>query len=350
MKRKVLLFGYSRANFGDDLFVYILGKKYQDVDFYIHIKEKKYKKPFNNSENIHCIEDERDLRKIEIDEYDAFCYVGGSIFIESEYAWHEAKEFQWFIKKCKENLKPFFYITCNFGPYQTQEYLEKIRENFKLATGVCVRDKNSYERFKDIETVKYAPDMVLSYKINLPKKDKKTVGISIINLEIRDKLKDKKEMYEDYIKRIIIKFAKRNYKVSLISFCEFEEDKIAIEKIKKLVPEEYKNNVQELMYNGNIEEFIESYGKIKYMICTRFHSLILSILAKQKIYNLCYSKKQSNFINDYKLFKKSVMISNINYDIRLRMYNFRKVSFLKNKKLVNEAEGQFKAFEEWLNG
>ena len=104
------------------------------------------------------------------------------------------------------------------------------------------------------------------------------------------------------------------------------------------------------MYNGNIEEFIESYGKIKYMICTRFHSLILSILAKQKIYNLCYSKKQSNFINDYKLFKKIVMISNINYDIILRMYNFKKVSFMKYKEITNEANGQFQDFERWLNG
>ena len=51
MRKKVLLFGYSRANFGDDLFVYILGKRYQDVDFYIHIKDEKYKRPFNNIDN-----------------------------------------------------------------------------------------------------------------------------------------------------------------------------------------------------------------------------------------------------------------------------------------------------------
>ena len=42
MKKKVLLFGYSRANLGDDLFIYILAKRYQDIQFYIHIKEEKY--------------------------------------------------------------------------------------------------------------------------------------------------------------------------------------------------------------------------------------------------------------------------------------------------------------------
>lgn len=349
MKSKVLLFGYSRANFGDDLFIYMLAKKYEQVEFFIHIKEEKYKKTFYGIENIHCLEEERELRKVEIEQYDAFCYVGGSIFIESEYAWHEAREFQWFIKKCKEQLKPFFYITCNFGPYKTQEYLDKIRENFALATGVCVRDKNTYNLFKDIPTVKYAPDMVLAYQIELPKKETKSVGISIINLEIRDKLKHKQSIYEDFIKRIIIKFAKRGYKVSLVSFCEFEEDKIAMERIKKSVPEEYQKNIKELTYQCDIEKFIEEYSKINYMVCTRFHSLILSILARQKIYNLCYSKKQSNFISDYKLFRKVVMISDIEYEIILRKYHFQKASIIKTKMLAKKAEGQFEAFENWLN-
>ena len=56
MKKKVLLFGYSRVNFGDDFFVYILAKKYANIDFYIHIKEEQYKKPFENIKNIHCLD------------------------------------------------------------------------------------------------------------------------------------------------------------------------------------------------------------------------------------------------------------------------------------------------------
>ena len=42
-KKKVLLFTYSKANFGDDLFVYILANRYKNIEFYIQIQEPKYK-------------------------------------------------------------------------------------------------------------------------------------------------------------------------------------------------------------------------------------------------------------------------------------------------------------------
>lgn len=351
MEKKVLLFVYSRANFGDDFFVYIIANKYKNTQFYIHIREEKYKKSFANLKNVHFLEEEREVRGIDINKYDAFAYVGGSIFIESEYSRHEVKEFNYFIKECNKYNKPFFYITCNFGPYQTQEYLDIVRENFSLCKGVSTRDKKTYELFKDIPTVSYAPDMALMYNIDgiKEKKEKKVVGISVINLGIREDLKSKEDIYNDYIKRIVIKFAKRNYKVKLISFCEFEEDEIAISRIKKIIPEQYLENVEEIFFKGDIEKFIKEYSKIKYMICTRFHSMILSIMLKQKIYNLCYSKKQENVSNDFKLFKKMYRINDLTFETKLRKYEFKKISNKKYMELVEKSKGQLKAFETWLN-
>ena len=54
-------------------------------------------------------------------------------------------------------------------------------------------------------------------------------------------------------------FAKRGYKVSLISFCKPEGDERAIEIVKERIPEEYANSVDLLIYNGNIEEFLKKY-------------------------------------------------------------------------------------------
>ena len=48
-KKKVLLFTYSKANFGDDLFVYILANRYKNIEFYIQIQEPKYKKAFERA-------------------------------------------------------------------------------------------------------------------------------------------------------------------------------------------------------------------------------------------------------------------------------------------------------------
>ena len=162
MKKKVLLFAYAHANLGDNLFIYMILKRYPNVDFYIHLVEEGYDKIYKDFKNIHYLYDGRDISKVNIEEYDAYVYVGGSIFIESEYSMHEVKEFNKFIKKCNEKNKKFYYMSCNFGPYKTKEYLELVRENFSLCSGVCLREKQSYDMFKDIDKVMYAPDMVFS--------------------------------------------------------------------------------------------------------------------------------------------------------------------------------------------
>ena len=104
-KKKVLLFTYSKANFGDDLFVYILANRYKNIEFYIQIQEPKYKKAFENLHNVIILNEAREVDKINVNEFDAFVYVGGSIFIESEYGKHEAKEFNKFIKKVLTKIR-----------------------------------------------------------------------------------------------------------------------------------------------------------------------------------------------------------------------------------------------------
>lgn len=349
--KKILLFTYSKANLGDDLFVYILAKKYSDVEFFVHINDERYKKAFQNLKNLKCLEDAREVKKVNIDDYDAFIYVGGSIFIESEYGRHEAREFNKFIKRVKEKNKPFFYMNCNFGPYMTEEYLNQIRENLEMCEGVCFRDKLSYDLFKDIDSVKCASDLAFLYDYNsfIKLKEKKSIGISVIDVSIREKLKDKELIYLDYIKRIIIKFAKRGYKISLVSFCDFENDEIAIEKIMQQIPNEYKKNVTKLLYKGDLERFLEEYSKFEYMVCTRFHAMILSIIFRQKIYNLIYSDKTKNFINDYRLFRKIDKIENLQFNTYLRMYHFKRVKRFVLNKLKRDSFGQVDLFENWIN-
>lgn len=269
--------------------------------------------------------------------------------MESEYGMHEMKEFNKFIKRCKEKNKKFFYMSCNFGPYKTQEYLDLARENFSLCNGICFRDKKSYELFSDIDKVMYAPDMVFSFKYNQKvEKEKKSIGISVINLQIRENLKEVEAIYNDFIKRIIIKFAKRNYKVYLFSFSEFEKDGEAINNIINLLPEQYKNSVETVIFNEDIDTYLEKYSKVEYMVCGRFHSMILSILFNQKIYNLTYSKKQDNVIEELKLFNRYQEIKDLKYETVLRKYYFKKVNASKLNKISKEAENQFLNLDNWI--
>lgn len=347
---KILLFAYTKVNFGDNLFVYMLVKRYPKIDFYIHVVEEDYKDVYKDIKNLHFLYEDRILDNININEYDAYIYVGGSIFIESEYGMRELKDFNRFIKQCKKNQKSFFYMSCNFGPYQSQEYFDIARENFMLCDGICFRDEKSYNLFKDIEKVKYAPDMAFNFKNEKVKKIKKSVGISVIDLLIRDNLKQYINEYNDFIKRIIIKFAKRNYTVYLFSFSQFEKDDVAIERIIEQVPEVYKENIKVVKFDSNIETFLEEYGKVEYMVCGRFHSMILSILYNQKIYNITYSKKQDNVIEELKLFGKYQPINKITYDTILRTYYFKKINHFKKRKLLKMSEGQFENLDNWLLG
>lgn len=350
-RKKILLFAYTKVNLGDNLFIYLLLKRYPNIDFYIHVVEKEYENVYKNFDNLHYIYEGRDINKVNIEEFDAYLYIGGSIFMESEYGMHEIKEFNKFIKKCKENNKKFFYMSCNFGPYKTQEYVDLARKNFSLCDGICFRDKKSYNLFKDIPSVRYAPDMAFSFNIDKEKykMKEKTIGISVISLEIREKLKHLEGQYNDFIKRIIIKFAKRDYKVCLFSFSQFEKDDEAIKKIIEMVPEEYKDKVEVVLFDSDIEQYLEKYAKMEYMVCSRFHAMILSILFGQKIYNLTYSKKQDNVIKELKLFRKYQQIQNMTFETVLRNWYFKSVGQTKLKRIAKKAEKQFLDLEQWIN-
>ena len=66
---------------------------------------------------------------------------------------------------------------------------------------------------------------------------------------------------------------------------------------------EFLNNpkVEEVRYDGDIDKFLNTYSQMEYMICARFHAIILSCLCKQKMFVMSYSKKIDNVINDLEL-------------------------------------------------
>ena len=80
---------------------------------------------------------------------------------------------------------------------------------------------------------------------------------------------------------------------------------------------------------------------MQYMVAGRFHSMILSILYNQKIYNLTYSTKQDNVIKELKLFKRFYTIKDLTYSTILRKYYFKKVYRNKLSRIAKKSEDQF---------
>lgn len=340
-KKKVFLMAYARKNFGDDLFIQMILKRNPQNDYYMKIREPKYLSNLDNYSNLHVIQGEdtdEELSKIDVNEYDAYVYVGGSIFMEGGKVYNLSEKFYNFIKKCKEAGKPFSYVSCNYGPYQTEEYFKLSQRTFKIATDICFRDKYSYNLFKEIETVRYAPDFAFTYEIDNHEKIKNSIGITIIDLSIRKDLATKEEEYIKMLVNNINLYLQNGKKVYLYTFCSHESD----ERTLDLVLKHFKNNqnVIDVRYDGNIDKFINIYSKMEYMICARFHAIILSILSKQKIQIMSYSKKIDNVIKDLELNLPIINFKALNKNILFDLNKFGYINDEKLKKIIEEAKQQ----------
>lgn len=349
-KRKVFIMAYARVNVGDDLFVIELLEKYKDIEFYISVKKYEYAKAFEKYTNLTILEgDEENFDNKNPQDYDAYIYVGGSIFMEGGKVYNLDEGCNTFMKKCNEKNIPFFYVSSNYGPYQTKEYFDLSRDTFKYCKDICFRDTYSYELFKDIPTVRYAPDLIFSLEKEDVQKENDSVGISIIDMSIREKLAKYEKQYNECMVYNIIKYIKQGKKVYLFSFCKEEYDEKAIENILERIPEKYRTNIYKVYYDGNMDEYIKKYKSMEYMICCRFHAMILSVAFNQKMYILSYSKKIDNVIKDLELVSKYTRIEEIKEDMDILLQDFTMVEVDKTIKLKKECKKQLDKIEEWYN-
>lgn len=346
--KKIFIMAYARANLGDDLFICMLLKRYPKAQFYINIKDIKYAKAFENVDNINIIKSDDETFNRNTD-YDAYIYIGGSIFMEGGKVYNLDEGCLEFMKKCKKNNIPFFYISSNFGPYYTDKYFNLVKETFKNCTDICFRDKYSYELFENIESVRYAPDVAFNYKqSNKIDKIKDSIGISLIDLSTRENLLNKEEQYINMISNNIENFVRLGNEVYLFSFCEYEGDEQGIDKVLARLSNEYKNKVNVIKYNGNITEFLEKFNSMEYMICTRFHSMILSVVFKQKFCVISYSDKINNVIDDLNLCKNYLELKDISPNVILDKPKFSEIKDIDLDNIVKMSEKQFEKLDEYM--
>ena len=347
--KKVFIMAYLRKNLGDDLFVKMLLEKYKNIDFYIKYDKHEYLDFLKNYDNLHILDGkdtDEELYNSDVNEYDAYIYIGGSIFMEGGLSYNLSEKFYDFVRRCKENNKPFCYISCNYGPYKTQEYFELSRNNFKECTDICFRDLYSHSLFSDIETVRYAPDFAFSYNIPDVPKMKNSIGISVIDLGIRDDLKSKHDEYINFLCRNINNYINSGNQVYLFSFCEHEGDEITIDKIINNFPNE--TRIHAVKYSGDIDEFLQTYNQMEYMICARFHAMILSTIAKQKIYVMSYSKKVDRVIEDLELDLPILHFNELDENHNLILEKFKSVDEQKIQKISKDAQMQDEAIRKHI--
>lgn len=327
-QKKIVLYAYMEMNLGDDLFVDYICRRYRNVHFYLAVSRtfyKQYLKSFNH-ENLTLISWNLffkyffgGLRRFNIEIFNRFMEsicdgavrIGGSLFIQRK---------RWRVFPCCYTKKPFYLLGANFGPYFDDTFVNTYRKEFLKYSDICFRDYYSYSLFSDLPCTRYESDILFSYpfegifdKHKYPKATKKCILISVMSFEEpRQNLLEYANDYYTKIAQIILEAVKKEYKIILMSFCKYEKDEKAINRVLELIKDDdILNNVDLYSYMGNLEEVVNVLNSSDYIIATRFHAMILGWRFGKIVYPIIYNQKMKNVISDLRFNDPFITVSDI---------------------------------------
>lgn len=310
--KKVYLYAYDRQNLGDDLFVHTITKRYPDVQFYIWTGAEN-KVVFKCLPNLKVID--RDSKWVHFlhklrpsfvnhyrygveDKCDAIVYIGGSIFMEYP-NWEQL--LAWWESEAEH--RPFMALGCNFGPWHTEAYRAKMASIYAKMKDVCFRDRYSAELFKDVSTVRQAPDILFNCPMPEVTVDEKNVFVSLIDCASRDDSHSLTDLDSSYIAgmaKLLQEYLDNGHTLTLASFCRHEGDEKAIVKIRQAMGlAENDSRVRDLCYTGtNADEMLAAIAEAGFVVASRFHATILALAAGRPVLPVIYSDKTTHVLED----------------------------------------------------
>jgi colanic acid/amylovoran biosynthesis protein len=358
--KKVMVYAYTNFNLGDDLFIKILCERYPQTQFVLYAPSK-YKICFKDINNLKIFPSDsiivrginfvlrglkihNFLRELVSKNCDAAVYIGGSLFIQRK-NWRDSIEN---LKRMRINNKPFFLLGANFGPFSDIDFYLKHKEIFREYTDICFREKYSYDLFKDLYNVRVADDIVFQLKKQDVQQIEKKLVVSVIKPSSREHLSNYDEIYYKKITDITIHFIKRGYEVTLMSFCENEGDKEAVERIMNLIPKEYLNKVTKHLYKLNIDETLDIIARSSFVIATRFHAMILGWLYNKPVFPIVYSDKMTNVMKDVGFKGLYVNFKDLDSLKPEEVFESMETNLIDVCEQIKNSEGHFKKLDEYL--
>lgn len=306
--KKILVQGYLNHNLGDDLFFKILTERYKNVEWYfVGIEDELLTSIKKN--NIHTISNKEFL--LSFYKYDGLVNIGGSIFMQQKRWFLQYLKRLFYAIPLKLSNKKIMVMGSNFGPYKNKYFKELYSYYFKFIDYVSFRDNVSYELFKKNNKIIKASDIVFTLNKNdiIDQPNGKVIGISLMDLSWRESLKKYEQSYLECIEELVNNLRNNGYSVKLFSFCSNEGD----QKVSDYLIDKLKDQrITQVNYDGDIDSFLMQFSQVNAHICMRFHSLILSILYNIPFYQIIYSDKTLNVLNDLGINKNFVGIKEIN--------------------------------------
>lgn len=303
---------YLNNNLGDDLMIDMLCQRYPEHDFYIGdsnclsecaitCKNLHIIRPIIPTEKqivLRCINKLiscfgipkiQIIMMFRIRPFDGVLVVGGSIFKQiTKCSWkNKIRDAKYIIIHSSTNI----VVNCNFGPYQSHEFLSEHQKLFRLYDCITFRDCHSYELFRQLNNAKYFPDMVFSREFESHPCG--IIGISVINKYNRGVIKNK-DIYISGIVELVQRLSK-NHAVRLFSFCSNEGDNETCREIASLSSAE---NV-EIYEHKSLEETLKALSELSGFVCTRFHANVIAIKMRIPFVPVVYERKTSDMLDDF---------------------------------------------------
>jgi colanic acid/amylovoran biosynthesis protein len=212
--------------------------------------------------------------------------------------------------------KPLFIIGANYGPARTSRFHDLVKDKISVACSCCFRDSYSYNQFKDLTNVHYAPDVLFAfdpYKYIHSMNNHRGLAISVINLSKRPSIKNLSDVYYESIAKLVDSQLHKQIPITLLSFCSNEGDSEAINKVLKLCHESKKVNVVE--YKDDFKPLLQAIEMCDTIIATRFHAMVLGWIMNKHVIPIIYSPKQTQVISDINYNGPIFKIENIEGDL-----------------------------------
>lgn len=320
---------YLANNLGDDLFVKILAESFPDIEFTLNyygrysnitfsknISFPQYPLSFRLLNRLHIYDYINDVKRIS-GKFDGFILLGGSIFREESYWKRVYDQRLSIIEAFRKAGKPVFIIGANFGPVQTQDFIDQYKKLFQLCTDVCFRDSYSYNLFSKLPNVRLERDIVFQYCFPETQKKDNLIGFSVIDPDHVPSITVKRNAYMNFISSAIKDYISKGFQCKIFSFCKMEGDEKIASEIKEMLSENESTDLEIEMYNGDMESIIRSIGECSVFVASRFHANVLGLLSEARLIPLIYSDKTDNMLKDSLYMGEVIDISDIKQETRM---------------------------------
>ena len=222
---------------------------------------------------------------------DVFIIGGGNMIMDLSPETNAASHFRQYIDIAKKNQKMVIVLAIGIGPFQTPHQEESTIEILNKCDYVTYRDEESFcIGSRRISSTKHFisadPVFVIPKVETAQQKDKRIIGIGVINTLLFDKSIDRYNYIMQGYVELIKALVSENY--NIVVFSTEKADYNMVEDVVRICDD---NRVSRVDIQSQIELFELYSNKLSFLISARMHSLIIAFTQYIPIVGLSWQRK-----------------------------------------------------------